>query len=115
MNRMPLIKPFVTSLLKHKKRSIIVFVVLLLILFIFRPKPQKVVETQTVTRHTLTQSISATGSIGSERSVDLTFLTGGKLTYVGVKKGDMVKAGQAIARLDQRTVQSNLQSALSDY
>lgn len=99
----------------HKKITIVVVIVLLLLVFFLRPKPQPAVETQKVTEGDVTQVLSATGKVESENSADLTFLTAGKLVYLGVKEGDTVKKGQVIATLDQRTVQKNLESSLRDY
>ena len=47
--------------------------------------------------------------------MDLTFVVGGKLVYLGAKKGDLIKKGQVIGILDQRSVQKNLESDLRDY
>ncbi len=99
-------------------RFIILFFLVLIgvgIYFSTRPSSAQQVETQKVKRQNLTQSLPATGTIDSTNSVDLTFLTGGKMVYLGVKKGDRVKKGQTIATLDQRTVKKNLESTLRDY
>ena len=108
-------KKLLFSLWKHKKRTVIIGIVLVILGFVFYPKPAKPLETAKVTRAKLVQSISATGSVDSETSVSLNFLTGGKLVYVGAKKGDQVKARQTIAVLDQRTLQKNLQQTLRDF
>lgn len=60
-------------------------------------------------------SISASGKIQSDSVVTLKFQTSGLLTYVGVKKGNIVKKGQLIASLDERELQKNLKKQLNDY
>ena len=101
----------------HKKIVIILLVVVIAIGVYVSTRPSSVqqVETQTVKRQNLTQTLSVTGSIDSTNTVNLTFLAGGKLVYLGAKLGDHVKAGQTIAILDERTVQKNLEAALKDY
>ncbi|CAN5197735.1 efflux RND transporter periplasmic adaptor subunit [soil metagenome] len=100
---------------RNKKKSVIIFVAILLVAVIFRPKAPKPVPTTTVTRGDITQVVSASGTVFAASSVNLSFLTGGKLTYLGVKNGDEVKQYQTIAVLDQRSTQKNLENALIDY
>lgn len=89
---------------------------LILIAFWFlRPKPPKPVATEKANRGDIIQSISITGSVSAEKSVDLTFQIGGTIAWLGVQKGDTVTAFQTIATLDARTAQKNLQAALIDY
>lgn len=100
------------------KRKLILIPLVLIVsgaLFFFWPKPAKPIPTETVKKQDLTQTISITGTISAEKSVDLTFLTGGLLTYLGVQKGDIVAQYQTIGVLDQRTVLKNLQDDLTDY
>lgn len=59
--------------------------------------------------------ISASGKIQSDSVATLKFQTSGLLTYVGVKKGDIVEKGQLIASLDERELQKNLKKQLNDY
>lgn len=99
----------------HKKLAITLFVILAVIIYLLYPKNSKVIETVKVHKSEIVQSVSASGSINSETTVNLSFLTGGKLSYVGVKKGDFVTQGQTIATLDQRTLKTNLDNALKDY
>lgn len=99
----------------HKKTSIIVLIILLVAGFVLWPKSAKQILTQTVTKGDVIKTVSVTGKITSDKYVDLNFQIGGTLAYLGVKKGDTVKAYQTIATLDQRTVQKNLQIALANY
>jgi len=100
---------------RNKKFGIILLVVLIILAAIFWPRPPKPLETQKVQTGNITQSISATGSVIADSSVDLTFIAGGKLTYLGAKKGDTVTKGQTIAVVDPRTFQKNLENSLQQY
>lgn len=73
------------------------------------------IETVTVSRQELVQTLEVSGEIKAEEQVDLHFQTLGKLTWVGVKEGDEVKKWQGIATLDQRQLEKNLQKELNDY
>lgn len=73
------------------------------------------VKTAVVRRTTFEKTITSSGKTKAKKSVDLKFQTSGKLTWVGVKEGDHVSAYQAIAALDIREVQKNLEKALRDY
>jgi len=55
------------------------------------------------------------GRVDARERVGLRFAGVGKLSYIGAKQGDFVKRGQTIASLDQRTVQKQLDKALSMY
>jgi HlyD family secretion protein len=103
--------------LTHKKLAIVVLIVIIGIgIYRFtRPSAAQQIQTQTVKRQNLTQTLGVTGSVGSTKSVNLTFQAGGKLVYLNAKEGEHVKAGQTIAMLDEQTVQKNLESALQDY
>jgi RND family efflux transporter MFP subunit len=100
---------------RHKILTLIAVVILIIIGYFLWPKPPKPLETYTVKTGSITDSLSVTGTIHSLTAVDLTFIAGGKLTYVGVGKGDYVKKGQVIATLDQRSLQNQLTTALRNY
>lgn len=102
--------------LKKRKFLVSAVVVIVLILgFIFRPKPPVSLVTQVVKRGDLRVNVSISGKITAKQYADLNFMTGGLLTYVGVKEGDTVSQYQTIAMLDQRSIQKSIQNALIDY
>ena len=53
-----------------------------------------------VTRGDLTVSVTGNGKIETSREARLTFGSGGKVEKILVKEGDLVKAGDVLARLD---------------
>lgn len=109
------IKSTLKYLWGHKKLSIILIIILGIVSYFLLPKPPAELETATVKKSKITQSITASGKIESESTVNLSFISGGKLVYVGAKNGDTVTAGQTIATLDQRTLKTNLEQSLEDY
>lgn len=55
------------------------------------------------------------GTIETEEKVTLRFPMSGKLEWVGVKEGDIVKRNQIIATLDKREIQKKLDKYLKTY
>ena len=71
--------------------------------------------TYTVIRTNLKDSLILSGEIDATEKVDLHFQSGGRLLWVGVKEGDLVKKYQGIASLDQRQLQKTLEKYLNTY
>ena len=69
--------------------------------------------TTPVTRGNLTAAVAGSGSVAAEQTVNLAFQTGGTVTEVLVKEGDVVQTGQALARLDDRALQLQVMNARS--
>lgn len=99
----------------HKIISIISVVILLILVFILRPKPAPVIATQKVEPGTITQTVSVSGTVGAKSIANLSFAVGGTISWIGVKTGDTVVQGQTIATLDERTALKNLQQSLLAY
>jgi macrolide-specific efflux system membrane fusion protein len=60
-------------------------------------------------------NLTLAGSVKADENATLTFLNPGKLVWVGVKVGDSVKKGQAIASQDKAQLQKSLQSQFNNY
>lgn len=102
--------------LSHKKLSTILLIILIILAYLLlKPKSNSNILTQTVTRQNVVKSVSVTGNIYSNSTVNLTFQTAEKLSYVGVRLGDYVKKGQLIASLDQTQLQANFRQAQQDF
>jgi macrolide-specific efflux system membrane fusion protein len=56
-------------------------------------------------------SVSASGTVASAKSRDLSFVTGGTVTKVYVKEGEKVSAGDILARVDPTAAQEQLNAA----
>ncbi len=72
------------------------------------------VETDKVTRLTVTDKVEASGSIQPVQSDSLPWKTTGTVAKVYVKVGDQVKAGDVLMELDPTTTPANIISAQSD-
>jgi len=64
-----------------------------------------------VIKGTLTQSIDATGKVESAESINLNFKTTGRIASILVKVGDKVTAGQTLATLESKALQSRIDDA----
>ena len=60
---------------------------------------------------TVSQTVSATGTVQPATSLDLNFVNGGALTAVNVKAGDKVKEGQVLATIDPAKAKVTLETA----
>lgn len=69
----------------------------------------------TVEKKKLRETLTISGEINAEERVSMTFPTGGRLYWVGVKEGDYVQKYQGIASLDQRDLEKRLQSSLNSF
>lgn len=67
--------------------------------------------TARVTRGTLTSSVSASGSVGSAKTEELSFATSGTVSEINVEAGNKVKKGAVLAKLDQTTAKETVDSA----
>jgi HlyD family secretion protein len=67
--------------------------------------------TVAVKRGQLTQSVDATGKVESAERINLNFKTTGRISQITVKAGDKVSAGQILARLESRALQSQITDA----
>jgi macrolide-specific efflux system membrane fusion protein len=66
------------------------------------------------TMGTVSQTVTATGTVQPAASYDVNFTNGGVLTAVKVKAGDKVTAGQVLATIDPAKARVALESAQAD-
>jgi RND family efflux transporter MFP subunit len=78
-------------------------------------KPNSEVRTAKVVRQNLTETITASGEVTADKQVELRFSAPAQIVWMGVKEGDTVRAGQALASLDKRQVEDNLKKKLLAY
>lgn len=105
--------------MKIKKGYIIATCVVLVILalwLILKPsdKAQLTLETSSVTRITVTNSVTATGTVEPVTEVEVGTQVSGIIDKLYVDYNDEVKAGQVIAEMDRVTLQAELESAQSN-
>ena len=91
---------------------------------VFLPPPVRVtaVSTANVTRGTVRQAVSGTGTVVPAGQLNVNFRASGLLTEVDARVGDHVKTGQLLARIDSTAAQNalatasaNLASAYANY
>lgn len=63
----------------------------------------------------ISDTLTLTGSISTDQVAQVRFQNSGKLSWVGVKVGDRVKKGQAIASLDKAELRKNLATQFNNY
>jgi HlyD family secretion protein len=103
---------------RWKRLTILLVIILLLSLGVragLAKKPNKNITTAQVNKQDLAELVSASGKVKTDQQVTLKFQTSGYLNWIGVKKGDYVETGQAIASLDQRLLEKSLKQELLDY
>ncbi len=104
-----------------KKRVIIIIIILLLIILMVRNNKKKqeasqtvTIETATIEKRDIAQSISATGKITTSNTKNVTStLTGIEIATVNVKEGQQVSVGDIICTFDMTDIQENLTQAQS--
>lgn len=99
-----------------KKKIIWTAIILLVVGFlgyrIFKPKnPAANIQTDTVKKQNLQQTVLSTGQVVSSTDLDLSFKVSGVVQQVNVKEGDKVKQGDVLATLDQTDALASLTSA----
>jgi len=94
------------SFFRRKKRTLIVLgivlVIALIIIFNLRTQREKTVKVtiEKVKASDLTSIISASGEIKPKKNVNISAHVPGRIIKIGVKEGDVVKAGDFLLKLD---------------
>ncbi|MCR4306167.1 MAG: efflux RND transporter periplasmic adaptor subunit [Candidatus Daviesbacteria bacterium] len=105
----------VPGFLKPTKKKLIILAVIIiaaLVGFNFYNRPgQDSLELTEVKRQEIKSIVSSSGSLTGKNSADLKFKIPGKLTFINVKTGDTVFAGQVLAGLDTQQLAIELQQA----
>lgn len=106
-------------LTRISKRWVIGILVLILVGgFLFyrsRTSANKPFTTATVEQGKIEEVINVPGVVDADKKAALRFLAGGKIVSLPVKEGQLVKKSQALATMDVRDLQKNLQASLNDY
>jgi HlyD family secretion protein len=113
-------KPNTSSLLPRrlfssKRRLAVIAVLVIAGVFIYSRLTAKPSGTESfqVKRKTLTTGLTANGKVEATSFADLKFFSPGEVSWVGVKKGDRVYEGQAVAKLNTVMLNANYQQALN--
>jgi HlyD family secretion protein len=103
---------------RGKKRllpAVIAIVVMLCMVgaafFVLRPQPGLAVVTQPVSQGTLAQSVTATGTVNAQDTVNVGTQVSGTISQLYVDYNSKVKKGQVLAKLDATSLQDALDQA----
>lgn len=101
-----------------RKRWVVLVILFLLFLGVrsrFGTPKNTTIERYTVVKQDLKRTLTLSGVIDAQKKTTLHFLSSGRLVWIGIAEGDTVGAYQAIAALDKRDVQKNLEKKLQSY
>ena len=103
-------------LLKHKKASIMVALLVLAVVAVLALKPGGSQEEAglaytTLAKTDLTDSVNVTGTIESKQSENVFTTLPYPVQFIAVELGDQVKAGDLLARLDTSTLSKDVEQA----
>lgn len=106
----------VLNIIKTKKRFLIIlalgfFMVFIIPRFFVKNKEKETVQIQ---KGTVSEQLILSGEIKAIEHVELYFPASGEIVWVGVKEGQIVRKGQALAKLDTLKLNADYQRALSD-
>lgn len=115
--KLPQIKKTTAFIKTNKKRVIIFIVIAIIAIYVIKKVTSlpKGLETTTVEKKDLTEEVSANGSVKAKSYADLKFNSPSKVSWVGVKEGDHVWRGQAVASLDAVVLNTVYEQAKADY
>ncbi len=97
------------------KKTILLGLFLLILVTIFVRGKSEVVNTEVVTRGELVKTIGVTGKVVATESADLSFDTGGVVSFVNKKVGDSVRKGEVVASLNTLEVRASRERAYAEY
>lgn len=105
----------IPAFLRPTKKKLLILATLIIIAvlgfnFFGRPR-QTPLQFAEVKRQDIKATVASSGNLTGKNSADLKFKSAGKLTFINVKTGDKVFAGQVIAVLDTQDLAIQLQQA----
>ncbi len=105
----------ISHLLKPSRKKIVILVILIaagaLGFFFFGQKKQTPLQFTEVKKQDIKSIVSSSGALTGKNVADLKFKSSGKLSYINIKVGDSVYAGEVIAGLDTQDLSITLQQA----
>ncbi len=108
------------NILEHKFRFLIICLIIVgggyyIYTKNFIPKLPLRYTTTTVKKSTIVSSIIGSGQVSTLNKLDIKPLASGIVTDIKVKSGDVVKTGQVLLIIDQRSASANLIQAQASY
>ncbi len=107
------LKKFCSQLWQYCKRPFVWGGILILVAayFIFSHRSATTVQTLTIQRGDITQTVVVTGQIVAAKKVSLSFQQTGNIARIYVQTGERVKSGEALIAQDASTLQAQLDQA----
>ena len=101
----------------HKRRALVYLIIILVAFFVYKKVTAEPagIETTTISREQFVADFTANGKIKAGSAVDLKFYSPGKLSWLGVSEGDVVRKWQGVASLDAIALNVAYQQALNSY
>ncbi|MDP3710738.1 MAG: efflux RND transporter periplasmic adaptor subunit [bacterium] len=104
------------SILKHKwATSLFIFIVAISVYFgynfVFSSKESVRYTLAQVEKGTLIVSVSGSGQVSASDQVDIKPKVSGDITYIGVRSGQFVRAGEIIAKIDSRDYEKTVRDS----
>ncbi|HTH93061.1 MAG TPA: efflux RND transporter periplasmic adaptor subunit [Candidatus Paceibacterota bacterium] len=96
---------------RKKISTVVIAVVIIIIILIAKKHGTSTVQSATVTRSNVVNTVVLSGSTESASAVSLGFASQGRVASVLVKEGAKVHAGQVLATLDTADLQASLKNA----
>jgi len=101
-----------------RKKIIIIVIVIAVILIggkLFFDSKKAPQDFKVVRMGDIKEELTLSGKINADDYAVLRFEVAGRLNWVGVKEGDWIKKGQAIATLEKETLEATLRKAWQDF
>ena len=110
----------VKKMLRKKKLVLGLAGIFLIFVYFFALKGKvvkkvKIEKTYTVKKQNIKKELVLSGEVKADKYAVLHFKTSGKLVWIGVKEGDKVKKGQAVASLDRRALEKEFRKYMNYY
>jgi len=99
-----------------RKKILLITLAISLIVFVI-PKifnKDKDLQTETIKKGSVSDELVLSGETKAVEDANLFFPASGKIIWMGVKEGDIVRKGQALAKLDTTKLNADYERALSD-
>ncbi len=99
---------------KQRRRNVLIVVAVILIALVgfvvvnSRKEKATIVQTEKVSRRTITEIVQATGKIQPEVAVKVSPEISGEVISLPLKEGDRVKKGQVLALIKPTTIQAQV-------
>ena len=107
-------KPFIKRVLTKRNIIIAVIVAIVCVIGISLVSKPKEVTSYSLKKGSVKEELVISGSVRADKYSAMSFAGSGKLDWIGVKEGQEVYKGQALAKLDAKLLNSAYETAKSN-